>query len=135
MNAARIGAGQEPEPRQNISSMVTGLAGVNRSGKQRLLPELAGTSDSGTTDISAGRLLDQTDTGGRETADPSEDQSASRDLPVTIAGTQVAQEVAGGGQSHPLDSGEVHHSLVNSDEEHSSLEMDDEVELAAVSSS
>ena len=108
MNAARIGAGQEPEPRQNISSMVTGLAGVNRSGKQRLLPELAGTSDSGTTDISAGRLLDQTDTGGRETADPSEDQSASRDLPVTIAGTQVAQEVADGGQSHPLDSGEVH---------------------------
>ena len=107
MKSARIGAGQEPEePRQKISSVVTELvAGVNRSGKQRFLPELAGTSDSGTRDISAGRLPDQTDTGSRETADPSEDQSASRDLPVTIAGTQVAQEVAGGSQSHPLDSG------------------------------
>ena len=118
MNAARIGAGQEPEePRQNISSVVPELvAGVNRSGKQRLLPELVGTSDSGTRDISAGLLPDQTDTGSRETTDPSEDQSTSRYLPVTIAGTQVAQKVAGGGQSHPLDSGEVHHLLVNSDE-------------------
>ena len=55
MNAARIGAGQEPEPRQNISSVVTGLAGVNRSGKQRLLPEQAGTGDSDATDISRAR--------------------------------------------------------------------------------
>ena len=67
MKSTRIGAGQEPEePRQNVSSVVTGLvAGVNRSGKQSLLPELAGTSDSGTTDISAGQLHDQTNTGGR----------------------------------------------------------------------
>ena len=95
MKSARIGAGQEPEePRQNISSVVTELvAGVNRSGKQQLLPELMGTRDSGTRDISAGRLLDQTDTGGRETADPSEDQSASRDLSETIEDTQVDQEV------------------------------------------
>ena len=133
MNAARIGAGQEPEPRQNISSVVTGLAGVNRSGKQRLLPEpeQAGAGDSEATDISAGRLPDQTDTGGRETADPSEDQSASRVLSETIADTQVAQEVAGGGQSHPLNRGEVHHSLVNSDKEETPFEMGDEGEMAA----
>ena len=133
MKSARIGAGQEPEePRQNISSVVTELvAGVNRSGKQRLLPELAGTSDSGTRDISAGRLLDQTDTGGRETADPSEDQSASRVLAETIADTQEAQEGVGGGQSNPLNRGEVHHSLVNSDEEETPFEMGDEGEMAA----
>ena len=103
MKSARIRAGQEPEPRQNISSVVTGLAGVNRSGKQRLLPEpeQAGAGDSEATDISAG-LPEQTDTGGRETADPSEDQSASRDVSETIADTQVDQELAGGGQSHPL---------------------------------
>ena len=131
MNAARIGAGQEPEPRQNISSVVTGLAGVNRSGKQRLLPEPEQAGDSEATNLSAGRLPGQTDAGGRETADPSEDQSASRDLSVTIADTQVAQEVAGGGQSHPLNRGEVHHSLVNSDEEQTPFEMGDEGEMAA----
>ena len=71
MKSARGRAEQEPEePRQNISSVVTELvAGVNRSGKQQLLPEpepeLAGSSDSGTRDISAGQLLDQTDMGGR----------------------------------------------------------------------
>ena len=52
-------------------------------------------------------------------------------MSVTISGTQVAQEVAGGDQSHHLDSGEVHHSLVNSDNEQTLFEMGDEGEMAA----
>ena len=71
MNAARVGAGQEPEPMLSISSVDPELAGSNRSGKQRLLPDQAETSDSEATDISAGQLPDQTETGGREAADPS----------------------------------------------------------------
>ena len=39
--------------------------------------------------------------------------------------------MAGGGQSHPPDRGEVHQSLVNSDQEQTLLEMGDESEKTA----
>ena len=128
MNAARVAVGQEPEPRLSISSVVTELAGSNRSGKQRLLLAQAETSDSEAADISAGLLPDQAETGGKEAADISADHTASRGLSETITGTQV---VAGGGESHPPDRGEVHQSLVNSDNEQTRLEMSDESEMAA----
>ena len=54
MNAARVAGEQEPEPRLSISSVDTELAGSNRSGKQRLLPDQA--EDSGAADTSAGLL-------------------------------------------------------------------------------
>ena len=69
------------EPRLGITSVDKNLAGSNRSGKQRQLPDQAGTSD-------------------RETAD----SAASRSLSETTAGTQVE---AGGGDCHPLDIGAV----------------------------
>ena len=62
MNAARVAVGEEPDPRLSISSVDTELAGSNRSGKQRLLPDQAETSDSEAADISAGQLPDQTET-------------------------------------------------------------------------
>ena len=52
--------------------MDTELAGSNRSGKQRLLPDQAETSDSEAVDISAGLLPDQAAMGGKEAADISE---------------------------------------------------------------
>ena len=106
MNAARVAVEQEPEPRLSISSVDTELAGSNRSGKQRLLPDQA--EDSGAADTSAGLLPDQAETSGREAADISADHTASRGLSETIAGTQVAQVVVGGDQSRPPDRGEVH---------------------------
>ena len=126
MNAARVAGEQEPEPRLSISSVDTELAGSNRSGKKRLLPDQA--EDSGAADTSAGLLPDQAETGGKEAADISADHTASRGLSETITGTQV---VAGGGESHPPDRGEVHQSLVNSDQEQTRLEMSDESEMAA----
>ena len=78
MNAARVAVGQEPEPRLSISSVVTELAGSNRSGKQRLLPYQAETSDSEAADISAGQLPDQTVTGGRGAAHLSADHQLAR---------------------------------------------------------
>ena len=63
----------------SITSIDTSLAGANRSGKQRQLPDQAGTSES-----------------------ESADSAASRSLSETTAGTQV---VAGGCESHPLDRG------------------------------
>ena len=89
MNAARVVVGQELERRLSISSVDTELAGSNRSGKQRLLPDQAETSDSGAADISAWLLPDQAETSGKEAADISADHTASRGLSETIAGTQV----------------------------------------------
>ena len=126
MNAARVPAEQEPEPRQSISSVDIELAGLNRSGKQRLPPDQA--EESGSADISAGPLPDQAETSGKEAADISADHTASRGLSETITGTQV---VAGGGEIHQPDRGEVHQSLVNSDQEQTHLEMSDESEMAA----
>ena len=75
MSTARVAG----EPRLSITSVDTNLAGSNRSGKQKLLPDQAGTSDS-----------------------ESADSTASRSLSETTAGTQVE---VGGGDCHPLDSG------------------------------
>ena len=86
--AARIAC----EPRLSITSVDINLAGSNRSGKQRQLPDQAGTSESESADYSA----------------------ASRVLSETRAGTQVE---AGGGDCHPLDLGAVDQSIVNSDQE------------------
>ena len=85
--------------------MDTNLAGSNRSGKQRQLPDQAGTSD-------------------RETAD----SAASRSLSETTAGTQVE---TGGGDCLPLDIGAVDQSLVNSDQEGTREIMSAESEAAA----
>ena len=87
MSTARVAG----EPRLSITSVDTNLAGSNRSGKQRLLPDQAGTSDS-----------------------ESADSTASRSLSETTAGTQV---VAGGGDCHPPDTGAVDQSLANSDQD------------------
>ena len=82
------------------------LAGSNRSGKQRQLPDQAGTSESESADYSA----------------------ASRVLSETTAGTQVE---AVGGDCHPLDIGAVDQSLVNSDQEGTGEIMSAESEAAA----
>ena len=94
------------EPRLSITSVDKNLAGSNRSGKQRQLPDQAGTSESESADYSA----------------------ASRSLSETTAGTQVE---AGGGDCHPLDIGAVDQSLVNSDQEGTGEIMSEESEAAA----
>ena len=101
MSTARVAG----EPRLSIFSMDTNLAGSTRSGKQRLLPDQAGTSDS-------------------ESADP----TASRSLSETTAGTQV---VAVGGDCDPLDIEAVDQSLMNSDQEGAGEIMSAESEAAA----
>ena len=45
MDNARGAGVPEPEPRLSVSSVNTGLAGSNRSGKHRLLPDTAEESD------------------------------------------------------------------------------------------
>ena len=92
------------KPRLSITSVDTNLAGSNQSGKQRLLPDQAGTSDS-----------------------ESADSTASRSLSETTAGTQVE---AGGGDCQPLDLEVVDQSIVNSDTEETG-EMSEESEAAA----
>ena len=127
MNAARVAVGQEPEPRLSISSVNTELAGSNRSGKHRLLPDQA--EESGAAVLPAGLLPDQAETGDKETADISAKHTASRGFPGTTSDTQV---VAGGGDSHPLDSGEAHQYLVDSDQGQTRVEMSDKsAEMAA----
>ena len=93
------------EPRLSITSVDRNLAGSNRSGKQRQLPDQAGTSESESADYSA----------------------ASRVLSETRTGTQVE---AGGGDCQPLDLGVVDQSIVNSDTEETG-EMSEESEAAA----
>ena len=100
--AARIAG----EPMLSKTSVDRNLAGSNRSGKQRQLPDQAGTSESEPADYSA----------------------ASRSLSETTAGTQVE---AGGGDCHPLDIGAVDQSLVNSDQEGTGEIMSEESEAAA----
>ena len=126
MDTARIAGVPEPEPRLSICSMNTELAGSNRSGKHRLLPYQA--EESGAAVLPAGLLPDQAETGDKETADISAEHTASRGLPGTTTDTQ---EVAGGGDSHLLDRGEVHQSLVDSDQGQTRVEMSDEIEMAA----
>ena len=75
----------------SITSINTNLAGSNRSGKQRLLPDLAGASDS-----------------------ESAESAASQSRAETTAGTQV---VAGGRDRHPPGQEVVDQLLVNSDRE------------------
>ena len=59
-----IGTARVPgEPRLSITSVATNLAGSNRSGKQRLLPDQAGTSDSESADSTASRSLSETTAG------------------------------------------------------------------------
>ena len=94
------------EPRLSITSVDINLAGSNRSGKQRQLPDQAGTSDSESADYSA----------------------ASRVLSETRTGTQVE---ACGGDCHQLDLGEVDQSIVNSDQEETGEIMNEESEAAA----
>ena len=100
--AARIAG----EPMLSKTSVDRNLAGSNRSGKQRQLPDQAGTSESESADYSA----------------------ASRVLSETRTGTQVE---AGGGDCHPLDIGAVDQSLVNSDQEGTGEIMSEESEAAA----
>ena len=60
MNAARGAAHKEPEPRLSVSSVIPELAGANRSGKQRLLPEdQAETVESLAAEIQIVRLPDK----------------------------------------------------------------------------
>ena len=54
MDTARIAGVPEPEPRLSISNMNTELAGSNRSGKHRLLPDQA--EESGPAVLPAGLL-------------------------------------------------------------------------------
>ena len=53
-NARSAGVPEPPEPRLSISSVNTGLAGSNRSGKHRLLPDQA--EESGPAVLAAGLL-------------------------------------------------------------------------------
>ena len=69
------------------------------------LSGVAVTEDSGAVYTPAGLLPDQAETGGREAADISADHRTSRDLSETIAGTQVAQVVAGGCCSNKREGG------------------------------
>ena len=127
MDTARINRGLEPEPRLSISSVNTELAGSNRSCKHRLLPDQA--EESGAAVLPAGLLPDQAETGDKDTAEITAEHTASRGLPGTTTDIQV---VVGGGDSHPLDSGEVHQSLVDSDQGQTRVEMSDEsAEMAA----
>ena len=120
--------------------MNTGLASSNRLGKHRLLPDTAEESDpagltAGPLPAQAGRsgaavpqagLLPgpagQAETSDRVSAVISAEHTASRGLPGTITNSQV---VAGGGDSHPLDGGVVHQSLVDSDQDQTQEIMSD----------
>ena len=64
MDTARITGVSEPEPRLSISSVNTELAGSNRSGKHRLLPDQA--EESGAAVLPAGLLPDQAEMGERK---------------------------------------------------------------------
>ena len=97
IGAARTAA----KPRLSITSVDINLAGSNRSGKQRQLPDQACTNDY---------------------------SAASRVLSETRTGTQVE---AGGGDCHQLDLGEVDQSIVNSDQEETGETMNEESEAAA----
>ena len=121
---------EPPEPRLSISSKNTGLAGSNRSGKHRLLPDQA--EESGPAVLPAGLLpaqagesgaavlqsglrpgpAGQAETVDRVTAEITAEHTASRGLPGTIINIRI---LAGGGYSHPIDGGVVHQSLVDSD--------------------
>ena len=81
MNTARIAGEREPEPRLSISSVNTELAGSNRSGKHRLLPDQA--EESGAAVLPAGLLPDQAETGDNETAEITAEHTSSRGLPGT----------------------------------------------------
>ena len=72
MEAARGATNREPEPRSSVSSLIPELAGANRSGKKRLLPEdQAETVESLAAEIQIVRLPDkeQTVTGDEISAD------------------------------------------------------------------
>ena len=59
MSTARVAG----EPRLSITSVDKNLAGSNRSGKQRQLPDQAGTSDSESADSAANQSLSETTAG------------------------------------------------------------------------
>ena len=148
MEAARGATNKESEPRSSVSSVIPELAGANRSGKKRLLPEdqaetveslaaeiqsvrlpdkeQAETGDVISADNPTGLVPDQPEAGRQDTADSSAGTSASSELTGIIADTQVE---AGGGVSHHPDSGEVH-SLSDSDPDQTS-EMSDTSEQDA----
>ena len=66
METARGATNKEPEPRNSVYSVIPELAGANRSGKQRLLPEdQAETVESLAAEIQIVRLpdKDQAETG------------------------------------------------------------------------
>ena len=71
MESAR-GTTKEPEPSNSVSSIIPELAGLNRSGKKRLLPEEeVVTVESLTADIQTAYLpdKDQVEAGGVSSAD------------------------------------------------------------------
>ena len=111
MESARGATNRESEPRSSVSSVIPELAGANRSGKKRLLPEdqaesveslaaeiqivrlpdkeQAVTGDGISADNPAGLVPDQPEAGRQDTADRSAGTSASRELTETIADTQI----------------------------------------------
>ena len=112
------GATKEPEPSNSVSSVIPELAGLNRSGKKRLLPEdevvaveslaadiqIACLPDKDQVEagdvISADNLdslvPDQAEAGRQSTAASSAGTSASKELTGLTTGTQ---EEVGGGQT------------------------------------
>ena len=88
-----------------------------------LLPAQAGRS--GAAVPQAGLLpgpAGQAETSDRVSAVISAEHTASRDLPGTITDGQV---VVGGGDSHPLEGGVVHQSLVDSEQDQTQEIMSD----------
>ena len=139
MEAARGAKNKQSEPRSSVTSVIPELAGANRSGKRRLLPEKdqaesveslaaeiqnarlpdseqAETSDVRSADNQTGLVPEQPEAGRQDTADSSAGTSASRELIEIITDTQVE---AGGGRSHHPDREEIH-SLSDSDIEQTS---------------
>ena len=128
MDNARGAGVPEPEPRLSFSSVNTGLAGSNRSGNHCLLPDTAEESDpaglaAGPLPAQAGRSgaavpqagLLPVPAGQAETSDRvSAEHTASRDFSGTIRNGPL---VAGGSDSHPLEDGVVHQSLVDSEQD------------------
>ena len=129
MDNARVSGVPEQEPSLSVSSVSTGLASSNRSGKHRLLPNTAEESDpagltAGPLPAQAGRscaavpqvgLLPgragKAETSDRVSAVISAEHIASRVLTGTITDSQV---VAGG---DPQEGGVVHQSLVDSEQD------------------